>query len=78
MFVACEGEGDFIHLRVPGGGGGPSTPLAADASKQEFGGTSTNVLFANPLKPIVFDPAASAAGGRHYVSMRCGRVLKGC
>ena len=55
---------------------GPFTPVVADAPKQEFGGTSTNVLFANPLKPIVFDPAASAAGGRQYVSMRCDRVLK--
>ena len=48
---------------------GPSTPLAADASKREFGGTSTNILSANSLKPIVFDAAVSAAGGRWYVSM---------
>ena len=76
MFVACKGERDFIRLTVLGGDWGRSTPLATDASKREFGGTSTNVLFDNSLKPIVFDPAASAVGGRQYVSMRRGRVLK--
>ena len=46
-YVCCvPGERDSIRLRVPGGGGGPSTPLAADASKREFGGTRTNVLSA--------------------------------
>ena len=51
-------------------------PLAADTSRRKFGGTSTNVLSAKSLKLIVFDPTASAAGGRQYVSMRYGRVLK--
>ena len=51
---------------------GPSTPLAADASKRKFGGTSTNVLSANYSKLIVFDLAVSAAGWRLYVSVRCG------
>ena len=64
MFVVCEGGRDSIRFRVPGGDGGPSTPLAVDASKQEFGGTSTNVLSANLLKPIVFDLAVSTADGR--------------
>ena len=76
MFVACEGERDSIHPRVPGGDGGRSTLLAADASRRKFGGISTNVLSANSLKPIVYDPSASTAGGRQYISIRCGRVLK--
>ena len=42
---------------------------------QEFGGTST-IFSANYSKPNVFDLAVSAASGRQYVSMRCGRVLK--
>ena len=54
-----DGERDFIRLGIPGGDGGPSTPLAVDASRQEFGGTSINVLSVNSPKPIVFDPAAS-------------------
>ena len=47
MFVACEGECNFIRLKVPEGNGGAVNVLAADASKQEFGDTSTNVLSAN-------------------------------
>ena len=77
QYVCCvRGERDSIRLRFPEGDGGLSTALAPDASRQKFGGTSTNVLSANLLRPIVFDPAASAAGGRQYVSMRCDRVLK--
>ena len=72
MFVVCEGERDSIQFRVPGGDRRPSTPMAANVSKREFGGTSTNVLSANSIKPIVFDPDASAAGVRQYVSMHCG------
>ena len=47
MFVACEGEWDSIPLSVSEGDGGAVNVLAADASKREFGGTSTNVLSAN-------------------------------
>ena len=47
MFVACEGEWNSIRLRIPGGDGGVFNALAADASKQEFRGSSTNVLSAN-------------------------------
>ena len=68
QYVCCvRGERDSICFRVPRGDGGPSTGLVPDASRREFGGTSTNVLSANLLKPIVFDPAASVAGGRQYV-----------
>ena len=59
-----QGERDSIRLRLPGGDGGSLMALVPDASRQEFGGTSTNILSANSLKPIVFDPAVSAAGGR--------------
>ena len=57
-------------------GGRQRLLMAADASKWEFGGTSTNVLPANYSKPVVFDLAASAAGGRQYISVRCGRAVK--
>ena len=65
MFVACEGERDSIRLRIPGGDGGSSTPLAADASMREFGGTSTNVLSTNSLKPIVFDLVVAQPVGKN-------------
>ena len=46
---------------------GAINTLTADSSKREFGGTSTNVLSANCPCQCVFDLAARAAGGRHYV-----------
>ena len=54
---------------------GPSTPLAADASKRKFGGTSTNVLSANhtcqmSLIWLLAQPVGDST------SVRCGRVLK--
>ena len=55
---------------------GPSTPLAADASKQEFGGTSTNVLSANYTCQRVFDLAAHATSGRHYVLCGTAEYLR--
>ena len=54
-------------LGVPGGDGGGVNALAEDASKQEFEGTNINVLSANCPCQCVFDLAARAAGGRHYV-----------
>ena len=77
MFVGCEGERDSIRLRVPGGDGGRQCRWPRTLTfRQEFGDTSINILSANSLKPIVFDLAASTAGGRQCVSMCCDRVLK--
>ena len=55
---------------------GAVNALAADASKQEFGGTSTNVLSANCLSQCVFDVAGRAAGGRHYVLCNMAKYLR--
>ena len=77
QYVCCvQGKRVSIRLRVPRGDGRPSTALAPEASRQEFKGTSINALSANSLKPIAFDPTASAARRRQCVSMCCGRVLK--
>ena len=73
---ARVGRGIPSALGFRDGDGGPSLALAPDASRQEFGGTSTNILSANSLKSIVFDPDASTADGRQYVSMCCGQLLK--
>ena len=54
-----RGRRDSIRLTVLGGDGGLLKALALDASRWEFRGTSTNVLSANSLKPIVFDLAAT-------------------
>ena len=69
-------ERDSICLWVPGGDGGASTALVPDATRREIRGTSSDILSANSLKPIAFDPTASAARRRQCVSMCCGRVLK--
>ena len=76
MFVAYEGERDSIRLNIPGGDGGRRQTLAPDAFRRKFEGTGTNVFSANYSKPIAFDLAVSAAGGKQYVSVRRDRVLK--
>ena len=65
--LRVRGSRDSICIRVPRGDGGPVNVLAADASKREFGGASTNVLSANRPCQCVFDLATRVAGGRHYV-----------
>ena len=44
--------------------------LVPDASRREFGGSSTNILCANYSKPNVVNPAVSAVGGREYIRVR--------
>ena len=66
-------EGYSIHLKIPGGDEGAINALAADASKQEIGGTSTNVLSANYTSQM----SLILRNRRETVrSVRCGRLLK--
>ena len=56
MHLAREGiVGMSIHFRIPGEDEEPDNALAADASKREAGGTSTDVLFTNCPFQCVFD-----------------------
>jgi len=76
LVLHARGERDIPStLGFREGMEGPSTPLSADASKREFGGTSTNVLSANhtcqvSLIWLLAQPAGDST------SVRCGRVLK--
>ena len=78
QYLSCVrgGVGISIHLRVPGWDGGVVNALAVDTSKQEFRGTNTNVLSANCPCQCVFDLAARAAGGRHYVLCDTAEYLR--
>ena len=68
LVLHARGERDIPStLGFREGKEGPSTPLAADASKQGFRGTSTNVLSANhTCQMSLIWLLSSAAGGRQY------------
>jgi len=76
LVLHARGERDIPStLGFREGMEGPSTPLSADASKREFGGTSTNVLSANHTCQVSLIWLLAQPVG-DSTSVQCGRVLK--